>query len=62
MGHTYRDIGPAYWRAWRAAHPEYRQRERDRSARRRRVARLERDRLWVEELIAELDRAEGAAA
>jgi hypothetical protein len=43
---------PAYLRAWRAAHPDYRERERIRCAERRRRRQLERDRQWVDELAA----------
>jgi hypothetical protein len=41
----------AYWRAWRAAHPEYREREARRRAALKREARLERDRRWVDALL-----------
>ena len=30
-------VSPDYWRQWRAAHPEYRERERDRGRARRRA-------------------------
>jgi hypothetical protein len=42
----------AYWRAWRAAHAEYREREVRRVAESKREMRLERDRRWVMELVA----------
>jgi hypothetical protein len=41
-------------RAWRAAHPEYRDRERQRRHEAKRARRLERDRREVDELVARL--------
>lgn len=43
-----------YWREWRAAHPEYREREARRSAERKRAQQLERDRREVDELVTRL--------
>lgn len=43
-----------YWRQWRAAHPEYREREKARRAESRRTAQLEQDRREVDELVARL--------
>jgi hypothetical protein len=47
----------AYWRAWRAAHPEYREREARRRAETKRAARLERDRREVDALLRLAPRA-----
>ena len=33
-------LSPAYWRAWRVNHPDYRERERTRSIRRRLILRV----------------------
>ena len=48
-------LDPAYWRRWRAEHPEYRAREVERSRQRKAAARLDRDRAATDALIAEED-------
>jgi len=61
IGHRHSD-DPAAWaarcRAWRAAHPEYRERERVRRAEQRRRAILDRDRAEVDAEVARMATAE----
>ena len=58
LGKRWGDVDPEAWRArmraWRAAHPEYRDRERQRRYEAKRARRLERDRREVDELVARL--------
>lgn len=65
LGHTWGDVDVDAWRArmraWRAARPEYRARERTRMAERRHEAQLERDRREVDELVARLAPARSAS-
>ena len=58
LGKRWGDVDPEAWRtrmrAWRAAHPEYRARERLRRHEAKRAWRLQRDRREVDELVARL--------
>jgi len=58
LGKHWGEVDPDAWRArmraWRAAHPEYRDRERVRRHEARRANQLARDRREVDELVARL--------
>jgi hypothetical protein len=58
IGHRWGEVDPEAWRermrAWRASHPEYRERDKLRLHERRRAITLERDRREVDELVARL--------